>query len=137
MPNIEEINTVNTTATSDQSEQRSKLGRRRFLTALTGGFFGMAAKAFVPGNAQAAPTPAYCQGAPGCDTCSGTTCTGCYNGRSYNCQNISGKTCWTAQGGYYGNGCWHFYRCCDWYRSDWSVCICRGYAGVLCQAKAA
>lgn len=125
------------TTDNEHTAHPPKLGRRRFLTTLTGGLFGLAAKAFVPSGAQAAPTPWPCENAPGCDTCSGTTCTGCYNGRSYDCRGQPGRTCWLAQGSQHSAGCWNYWNCCDWFRSDFSVCICRGYAGVLCQARAA
>ncbi len=114
-------------------DPRPRFGRRRALALLSASLFGAASRAFAPKKAGAAPTPTYCFGAPGCDTCSGTVCTECYNGRSYNCKaKYSGITCWSAKGGYAGGGCYHYYTCCDWYRSDWSVCICRGYLGILC-----
>lgn len=113
-------------------QRPARLGRRRFLTTLTGGLFAVAAKAFVPESAFAAPpTPAYCEGAPGCYNCSGQTCTDCSQ-RSYNCQLVQGRTCWTATAPA-GNGCQHVYSCCDWINPATNdVCICRGYSGIWC-----
>ncbi len=101
------------------------LGRRRFMAVLGGGLFGVATKAFAPKTAVAAPTPSLCYGAPGCDTCSGATCTGCYNGPAYSC---GGNHCWVVGGPTNSDGSRTYYNCCDWYRSDESICICRGTA---------
>lgn len=106
--------------------------RRRFLMILGGGLFGLAGRVFVPAGTSAAPTPTYCHGAIGCDTCNGSACTQCHNGRSYDCNGVSGRTCWRAVGGNAGGGCKYEYRCCDWFRSNWEVCICRSRVGIVC-----
>lgn len=119
-----------------RAERALPLGRRRFLGVLGGALFGLAAKIFVPTPAGAdhLGCPAYCDctGTVGqCHTCSGDTCTQCTNGRSCNCQGIPGVCCW-AFDRWISSRCYDRYRCCDWYRSDWSVCVCRGYVGRFC-----
>lgn len=110
----------------------AKRTRRSFVTALSAGAVGLAGRAFIPARASAAPTPPGCFGAPGCDTCSGDVCTGCYNGRSYNCQGVQGRTCWYTDVNPAPDGCFTASRCCDWFRSDFSVCICKDYVGIIC-----
>lgn len=113
------------------------IGRRRVLGVLSGALFGLAAKVFVPMPAGAAhlgcPSLCNCIGTVGqCHTCSGATCTQCPAG-SFNCE-TQNKQCWTVTTPA-GGGCYNTYRCCDWLRTDNTVCICRGYLGVICPSR--
>ncbi|MGI8644010.1 MAG: hypothetical protein ACR2LS_07820 [Thermomicrobiales bacterium] len=106
------------------------LGRRRFLGLLGGAMFGVATRMVAPKITSAAPTPPLCNGAPGCDTCNDSgTCVGCDNGPAYTC---GGNQCWLVSTTPDANGCRKYYNCCDWLRSDESVCICRSYAYTSC-----
>lgn len=108
----------------------SPLGRRRFLTLLGGAMFGVATRMVAPNVSLAAPTPALCSNAPGCDTCNNDgVCTECDNGPAYTC---GGNQCWLVSTPPDASGCRKYYNCCDWQRSDRSVCICRSYAYTSC-----
>jgi hypothetical protein len=117
----------------DQREHPVPFGRRRFLATLGAGMFGIASRLVLPSGASAAPTPLYCGGALGCDTCDAYgVCTGCPAG-SFNCRNVKGQQCWTACGPAGSGGCVPCYSCCDWLKTDYkTVCICRRYIGLFC-----
>lgn len=112
------------------------IGRRRVLAMLGAGLFGLATRTFVPKEANAAPTPSGCFGAVGCDTCDANcNCREC-PAPSTNCQNVSGRQCWSFFTRH-SNGCYNKYSCCDWLRTDYKqVCICKCYRGVVCQLSA-
>lgn len=109
------------------------LGRRRFMALLGGAMFGVATRMVAPKDSLAAPTPSLCNGAPGCDTCNDSgTCVECDNGPAYTC---GGNQCWLVGTEPDSNGCRKYYNCCDWLRSDESVCICRSYAYTTCTSS--
>jgi hypothetical protein len=117
----------------DEPELPEPFGRRPVLGILGGTLFAAATRMFVPQPASAShgPPPPGCQGAGECHTCNGSVCTGCDNGPSKNCLLQPGKQCWKISRPANG-GCRKIYRCCDWYNSEWGVCICRGYIGTQC-----
>lgn len=125
---------VNTQAVQGESRGgATPLGRRRFLALLGGAMFGVATKMVAPKDTLAAPTPALCNGAPGCDTCNDSgTCVECDNGPAFTC---GGNQCWLVSTEPDTNGCRKYYNCCDWLRSDESVCICRSYVRTSCTSS--
>jgi hypothetical protein len=112
------------------------LGRRRVLGVLGGTLFGLAARIFVPTRAGAHACPAYCNcsGAHGgCNSCSGSSCSNdCSGEPSCNCQVFPGVCCWYVDRPGPQTGCYYRYTCCDWYKNDGTVCVCRGYIGYFC-----